>query len=291
MRSAQKESRDYLTEDVLPGLQGAIKALTMLPKKPRNPYLWLADYLEKNDPLAPPAPVDGYNEGGVGPILNPSDVLRAEPVNHVLDTPEDIQGVTNFRRSKKHPRIYGVHQPSVPGVKALVEQLCAEHGRLIWICVRDDPVVYVNGQPFNMHSKGSTEQALGIKKACVNTGSELARLERQLVRDLVVKASTAGGQLQLFPAPSDKEDSSAEPAPTQIPQEGITTFQGVFDAMEAEGFGVKLHRCLFCKDGAPEPEEIDELVKAVREAGDKAAIVMSCSSGVERTQVAIFLQA
>jgi len=211
-------------------------------------------------------------------------------VSHVLDSPEDIQGVANFRRSKKHPRIYGVHQPSTAGLKALVEQLTAEHGTLIWVSVRDNPVVYVNGCPYTVHSKGKPEEdSLGIKKACVNNGRELSRLERQLAKDLVVRASTAGGQLQLFPAQSDKDDKDIEPEPTQVPQDGISTFQGLFDALEAEGFGLKLHRCMFVKDGAPEPEEMDELVAAVRSAGDKAAIVINCGSGVERTQVAMVM--
>jgi len=290
VRSAQKESRDYLTEEVLPGLQQAVKALSMVAEKPRNPYMWIADYLERNDPNAPAGMVDGQHEGSAGPVLGPLDVVRAEAVNHVLDAPEDIQGVANFRRSKKHPRVYGVHQCSGAGVRAVIEQLCAEHGTCVWINMRDNPVVYVNGHPFTVHSKDKpTEDALGVKQACVNNGREMARLERQLVRDLITRANAAESQLQLFPANADKDDKDVEPEPTAVPQDGICTFQGVFDALEAEGFGVTLHRCLFCQDGAPEPEEIDDVVQAVRSAGDKAAIVFNCSSGVERTQLGMTL--
>jgi len=109
------------------------------------------------------------------------------------------------------------------------------------------------------------------------------------VRDLITRANSAEGQLQLLVAQSDKDDKDVEPEPTRVEQDAICTFQGVFDALEAEGFGVKLNRCLLCKDGAPEPEEMDEVVAAVRSAGDKAAIVFSCSSGVERTQVGMTL--
>jgi len=267
-----------------------VKALAMLSQKPRNPYMWLADYLERNDPLAPAGVVDGRDEGREGPILGAMDVVRAEAVNHMLDAPEDIKGVANFRRSKKFPRIYGVHQPSAAGVRAVIEQLCAEHGTCVWICMRDNPVVYVNGEPYTAHSKDKPlEDALGVKKACVNNGRELARVERQLVRDLITRANSAEGQLQLLVAQSDKDDKDVEPEPTRVEQDAICTFQGVFDALEAEGFGVKLNRCLLCKDGAPEPEEMDEVVAAVRSAGDKAAIVFSCSSGVERTQVGMTL--
>ena len=82
-------------------------------------------------------------------------------MNHVLDAPEDIQGVANFRRSKKHPRVYGVHQCSGAGVRAVIEQLCAEHGTCVWINMRDNPVVYVNGHPFTVHSKVPVNIGLG----------------------------------------------------------------------------------------------------------------------------------
>jgi len=186
--------------------------------------------------------------------------------------------------------VYGVHQPTVSGVRAIVEQLTAEHGTVVWICMRDNPVVYVNGTPYTIHNKEKPqEDAMGIKKLCVNNGYEMTRVERQMVRDLITRASGADGQLQLFQALSDKDDKDVEPEPTEVQHDAICTLQGVFDALEAEGFGVKLHRCLFCQDGAPEAEEIDEVVTAVRGAGDKAAIVFSCSSGVERTQMGMTL--
>ena len=272
---------------MLPGLQNAVKALSMVSEKPRNPYLWIANYLEKHDPLAAKAQVTSRTETAAGgPILASTDVLREESYNHVLDTPEDIQGVANFRRSKKNPRIYGVHQPTIAGVRAVVEQLCAEHGKVVWICLRDNPVLYVHGKPYRVHSKVSPhEDSLGIKKACVNNGDELARLERHLMRDVIVRAHTSQNMLQLYSADGLKDGNDVEPEPTPTRQGVISTFQGVFDELEAEGFGVKLHRCLFCADGAPEAEEIEQLVAAVRGAGEKPAIVLSCSDGVERTQV------
>lgn len=286
VRSAQKESRDYLTEEVLPGLQTAVKALASLPEKPGNPYLWLADYLARNDPSAMVVDTDP----SAAAVLQALDVIKAEAVNHVLDTPEDIAGVANFRRSKKCPRVYGVHQASTVGIRAVVEQLCGEHGTVVWVCLRDTPVVYVNGSPYTIHSKDlPDEDSLGVKKACVNNGTELEKVERQLVKDLVVRANSMGGQLQLFPAASDKNDQDVEPDPVAVQHDAVCTFTQVFDALEAEGFGVKLHRCLVCKDGAPELEEMDQIVAAIRSAGDKAAIVFQCSSGVERTQVGMTL--
>ena len=291
MRSAQQGTRDYLTEDVLPGLQMAVKALSNLAERPKKPYLWIAEYLEQNDPRAGTTAIS-RSQVDLGPaLLSASDAVRIDPVRHVLDAPEDIQGVANFRRSKKYPRVYGVHQPSVEGVRAVVEQLCAEHGTCVWISLRDSPVVYVNGIPCGLKRKDRlNEDSLAVKKACVNTGGEMAQLERRIVRDLITRSNEAGGKLQLVPSDEDKSDSELlNTEPVQVAQGNVCTFQGIFDDLEAEGFSVRLTRCLFCKDGAPEPEEVDELVAAVRSAGEKAAVVFQCDSGVERTSVGMTL--
>jgi len=288
MRSAQQGTRDYLTEEVMPGLQKAIKALSSLPEKPGNPYLWIAEYLETvNDPCKSNTGLAG--QGGRADVLGPplvteEDVVRANPVSHVLDAPEDLVGVANFRRSKKHPRLYGVHQASVQGLRGVVEQLTAEHGSCIWLCMRDNPVVYINGTPWSLKRKDSpNEDALSVQRACVNNGTEMAIVERKIALDLVTRANAAGGKLDLFPADSDKSES------TPVGPDSICTLGGIADDLEAEGFKLSLKRCLFCKDGAPEPEEIDELVAAVRSAGDKAAIVFQCESGTDRTSLGMTL--
>ena len=75
MRSAQQGTRDYLTEEVMPGLQKAIKALSQLAEKPKNPYLWIAEYLESHDPLAQ-AQAGAVGRADLGPpLLTEADVV------------------------------------------------------------------------------------------------------------------------------------------------------------------------------------------------------------------------
>jgi len=121
---------------------------------------------------------------------------------------------------------------------------------------------------------------------------QLAKVERQLARELQEVASEQGGNLQLFPPRATKDASNIEPDPVSVPYNGVQPLQDVFDALEVEGFDVTLRRAMLPQAGAAEPEEIDEIVAAVRAADEAgAALVISCASGVERTEFAMLLAA
>jgi hypothetical protein len=121
---------------------------------------------------------------------------------------------------------------------------------------------------------------------------QLAKVERQLARELTEIASEQGGSLQLFPVNSTKDSSNIEPDPVAVPYNGVQPLQEVFDALEVEGFDVTLRRAMLPQTGAPEPEELDEIIAAVRAADDAgAALVISCASGVERTELAMVVAA
>jgi hypothetical protein len=198
-------------------------------------------------------------------------------------------------------------------LKELVSDLCGTHGKVIWLSVRDSPVVYVNGQPHVVYSREQPDQPpLALRASCISNVQQLSKVERQLAKELTEMASEQGGSLQLFPARSTKDASNIEPDPVAVPYNGVQPMQDVFDALEVEGFDVTLRRSMLPQTGAPEPEEIDEIVSAVASAltatgctmsfsiggvqvraaeQSGAALVISCASGVERTELAMVMSA
>lgn len=285
--NAKSETRAYLSEQLIPGLTTALTAISKLAVKPRNPYLWLAGFLEADANLGAQGSVLASPE----PLLAPgSFVCRQEAAPHVLDDPSTMEGVANLRRLPGHERVLGLHQPSAAAIRELVAQLCGVHGKVVWVSLRDTPVVYVNGMPHCFDSKEAPGQPpLALRAQCISSGKEMHRIERQLVRELADQASHQGGSLQLFPASSTKDASNVEPEPVPVGHTGVRTLQDLFDELEAEGFDVCLRRALLPEEGPPEPEEVDELLGALREVGSSAAVVCNCGSGVERTELAMVL--
>lgn len=291
LRNAQNETREYLSDHVLPGLTSALDSLCGVQPKPRNPYLWLSEHLESNANLSAEA---SSSTPAIAKLLQPSSFrCRLEQEPHILDEPPRLEGVANLRRDAAHDRLVGVHQPTCAALKELVADLCGTHGKVVWLSVRDTPVVYVNGLPHVVYSKDQPDQPpLTLRASCISNVQQLAKVERQLARELQEVASGQGGNLQLFPPRATKDASNVEPDPISVPYNGVQPLQDVFDALEVEGFDVTLRRAMLPQTGAAEPEEIDEIVAAVRAADEAgAALVISCASGVERTEFAMLLAA
>jgi len=291
LRNAKNETREYLSDHVLPGLTCALDSLCRVQPKPKNPYMWLAEHLESNSNLA--AEATSATPAIAKLLAAGSFHCRLEQEPHVLDEPPRLQGVSNLRRDPTHDKVVGVHQPSSAALKELVSDLCGTHGKVIWLSVRDSPVVYVNGQPHVVYSREQPDQPpLALRASCISNVQQLSKVERQLAKELTEMASEQGGSLQLFPARSTKDASNIEPDPVAVPYNGVQPMQDVFDALEVEGFDVTLRRSMLPQTGAPEPEEIDEIVSAVRAAEQSgAALVISCASGVERTELAMVMSA
>jgi hypothetical protein len=60
--------------------------------------------------------------------------------------------IPNFRKANNKAPIYGVGQPTIEGIRKVVHALLKTKERnkkhVIWINLREEPIVYVEGKPF-----------------------------------------------------------------------------------------------------------------------------------------------
>jgi hypothetical protein len=64
--------------------------------------------------------------------------------------PHGIRGAINFRNIPK-TNIYALGQPTVEAIDEAVERVRQAHPdarRIVWITLREEPIVYVNGAPY-----------------------------------------------------------------------------------------------------------------------------------------------
>ena len=68
---------------------------------------------------------------------------------HVLDEGlEKVDGAPNFRNIPGFP-VYGVGQPSETGMEEIIKKIKKDDNeKIIWINLRREPIVYINGYPF-----------------------------------------------------------------------------------------------------------------------------------------------
>ena len=93
----------------------------------------------------------GVVKSRTGSVLSRGFILkndRLPPRNtHTLDF--RLKGCPNFRSGGQG--IYGAAQPSVTGLRTVLSLLGCNPGgpgKVVWICTREEPVVYIGGSPF-----------------------------------------------------------------------------------------------------------------------------------------------
>merc|ERR1711915_674396 len=74
----------------------------------------------------------------------------ADHFEKIQKLPDPIPGVPNFRRVPGY-KVYCCGQPTLAGLEKALEKVCGtiypKDGKIIWFNVRQEPTVYVNGEP------------------------------------------------------------------------------------------------------------------------------------------------
>jgi hypothetical protein len=89
----------------------------------------------------------------VSTLLKSDQWLRAS--QHVED---DIRGAINFR-NVPDTMIYALGQPTTEAIKEVLKRIRSAHPhaeRIVWITLREEPIVYINGAPYCLRREGSS---------------------------------------------------------------------------------------------------------------------------------------
>lgn len=241
-------------------------------------------------PSPPVAPVPGRD----GKVLGEKNFLKADqyPGLHSkrlqdkrTTNPQPlIEGAPNYRELGEG--IHGTAQPTMDGMRRVLEQAGAGpdgEKKAVWTNMREEPVVYVNGQPFNLrHVKAPFYNQASPGRSA----GEVEKMERDLKQDVLAEARRNGGMITLH-------DEDAGPPPRvverQVKVESVQTVSEVYDQLKAEGYKVDYQRIPVTDMKKPEDQDIDELVGALKKADPEAALIFNCHAGQGRTTTAMVL--
>jgi hypothetical protein len=88
-----------------------------------------------------------------------------------------IRGVINFR-GIPNTKIYALGQPSIEAIDEAVERVVNAHPeaeRIIWITLREEPIVYVNGAPFCLRRERFSLRNMKGMSVYRSSGSKITR--------------------------------------------------------------------------------------------------------------------
>lgn len=218
--------------------------------------------------------------GRSGTVLGPNTILK---IDHWQESTEqqqgqhavvsEIPGAPNFRRidaelhgsssCASNNQIYAVAQPTLAALETILESVSSSlptPRRIVWINVREEPLLYINGEPYVLR-----DQYASLRNIKAYTGIAASRLEQMEVRlkeDVLAEGRAHLGRILLH-----SEGSERDLLPIWESIKEVSTMRDLFaiNSTLCHRFPhLEYYRVPITAEEAPEPVDFDTLLRIVK---------------------------
>lgn len=226
---------------------------------------------------ATPAPAEAPEEV---PLLKPNpEVWKAVPMaDHfpkIQKLKDPIDGCPNFRRVPGY-KVYCCGQPTIAGFEKALEKVC-ELGKydptkpIVWINMRQEPIVYVNGDPVCARPPNK-----------IGEYAELGDVTRESVKSdeieflKVVKSKKDGNDGKLKIVDVYKNESEVE-------VKELVTLHAIIENLKKKFPGLVHQRIPVCNSAAPKECDFDTICKVLQGTSVNTPVIVNCQVGLSRS--------
>ena len=202
-----------------------------------------------------------------------------------------MQGAPCFRAAEGGLGVYGLAQPTVFGIKTVLTFLqCQPDARdtgdeamqCIWVCTREEPVIYVGDRPLVLREAHKPKTSLSLSDRAEN----LEAIEKRLKLDILAEAQKCNGMLLVH----EEQAGSTELVPTwvAVQKDDVRTLREVWKWMQDDGWRVQYRRLPIARDQPLEHNYLDAYTQVIKGVDPrKTCFVANCGAGVLRTTFAM----
>lgn len=191
-----------------------------------------------------------------------------------------IDGAPNYRQADSL-HVHGVAIPTIDGIQNVLNYIGAQMDRkrtqVLWINLREEPVVYINGRPFVLRDVGrpfSNLEYTGINRARVE------QMEARLKEDILLEAARYGNKILVTDElPDGQMVDQWEP----VSSDSVKTPLEVYEELQVEGYLVDYERVPITDEKPPKEQDFDILVSKISQADINTKIIFNCQMGRGRT--------
>jgi hypothetical protein len=195
---------------------------------------------------------------------------------------EKVEGAPNFRQVKG-TQIMGAAQPTVSGIRNVLDRAGARDKSVMWTNMREEPVLYVNGRSVSLRDlKMPFENAHDFQGV---SGKEIEATERRLKDEILAQAQKEPGR-QVMITGEDHEGKLTKEW-VKLDEASVRTPREIFDQLKKEGYKVDYERVPVTDEKAPEPKDLEALTKRVGTANSETPQIFNCHAGRGRTTTAM----
>merc|ERR1711913_127424 len=196
----------------------------------------------------------------------------ADHFEKIQKLPDPVAGVPNFRRVPGY-KVYCCGQPTAAGVKTCLEKVTGtiypKDGKIIWFNVRQEPNVYVNGDPVCARPSNKIGEYAELGNI---TAEMLAKDEPEFLRVLEGRAKD-NGKLKII-------DISKKEKEVEVKE--LKTLDTVIEEAKADFPGLQLIRVPVCNSAAPNEVDFDTICQALVGSNINTPVIVNDQVGLSR---------
>ncbi|XP_045796771.1 paladin-like [Trifolium pratense] len=192
-----------------------------------------------------------------------------------------IDGAPNYRQAESL-HVHGVAIPTLDGIRNVLNHIGARLQRnkrqnVLWISLREEPLVYINGRPFvlrDVERPFSNLEYTGINRERVE------QMEARLKEDILLEAERYGNKILVTDElPDGQMVDQWEP----VSCDSVKTPLEVYEELQVEGYRVDYERVPITDEKSPKELDFDILVNKISQADVSSEIIFNCQMGRGRT--------
>jgi len=186
---------------------------------------------------------------------------------------DKIDGVPNFRRVPGY-KVYCCGQPTQAGFDKAIEKVCEKYpkdGKIVWINMRQEPIVYVNGNPVCARPPnkiGEYAELGNVTRASVKSDEE------EFIKVIEGRVATGGGKLKVVDV--GKKES-------EIEVKDLITLSKVMEGLKEKYPGLTHNRIPVCNSAAPLEPDFDTICNALVGTNVNTPVIVNCQVGLSRS--------
>merc|ERR1712123_28263 len=196
----------------------------------------------------------------------------ADHFEKIQKLPDPIPGCPNFRRVPGY-KVYCCGQPTIAGFEAALTKVTGTYpkeGKIIWFNLRQEPNVYVNGEPICARPPNK----IGEYAELGNVTRDSAKAdEEEFIKVVEGRAKENGGKLKFV---------DINKAEKEVEVKELATLSSVIEGLKAKFPGLVHMRIPVCNSAAPLEGDFDILVKTLIGSNINTPVIINGQVGLSR---------
>merc|ERR1712012_315657 len=200
-------------------------------------------------------------------------VAMADHFEKIQKLPDPVPGCPNFRRVPGY-KVYCCGQPTIAGFEAALNKVTGtiypKDGKIIWFNLRQEPNVYVNGEPICARPPNKIGEYAELGNV---TRDSNKAAEEEFIKVVEARAQENGGKLKYV---------DINKAEKEVEVKELITLSKVIEGLKAKFPGLVHMRIPVCNSAAPLETDFDILVKTLIGTNINTPVIINDQVGLSR---------